>query len=145
MENICIRFAGVDQSTGALFLQFSTPENLVTIDQSTIHAFFPHQYETGDLEILTKHMAQMGCMLLQQQQEVQNLHQFTQAQIDEYSKLVGSCRTVQVDSSAPAVRSDYAGATILETINNPSGQFDQLRCVVLEILAEEGLIPGGIK
>lgn len=144
MENICIRFAGMDQNTGALFLQFSKPESVATIDQSTIHAFFPYQYDTNDTETLMQHMAHTGQMLLQQQQDIQNNHQFTQAQVDEFSKLIGACHTIEIDASVEPVKIENAGLSVLETANNPSGQLDQVRCIVLEILAEEGLIPGGI-
>ena len=144
MENICIRVAGVDQNTGALFFQFSAPENVKTIDQSTIHAFFPHQYETDDIDALMKHMAQMGHMLMQQQQEIQHDHQFTQAQVDEYSRHIGTYRTIEVDPSMQPVKMEHTGLTVLESASNPGGQLDQLRCIVLEVLAEEGLIPGGI-
>lgn len=145
MEKICIRFAGVDQNSGAIFVQFSSPEQVATIDQSTIHAFFPHQFESQEIDKLMPHISAMGRVALEQQQAVQFNHQFTQAQLDEYSQLIGTCRSVDVDASITVPQVEPPALYGLDGSANPNGQVDQICCIVLEILAEEGLIPGAIQ
>ena len=149
MENICIRFAGLDQNSGALFLQFSKPENIVAIEQTTIHAFFPYQYEvTGGIDQLVPYMASMGKMLLDQLQvNQQTQRQLSQVLVDEFSNLIGTNKTIAVEASSSVLtgKSERNSIYGLSEDNTPKVLVDEVRCIILEILAEEGLIAGSVK
>jgi hypothetical protein len=145
MENVCIRFAGIDENSGALFLQFALPENISTIDQSTIHAFFPHHYETKIIEELIPHMAAFGHSILGQQQLNQPAHRFSEQQLAEYSKLIGTSRSVEINQEALSVKQGPASQYNPDGSSNPNSHVDEFRNIVLEILAEEGLIAGSVK
>ena len=148
MENICIRFAGLDENSGALFLQFSKPEDAAIVEHATIHAFFPHQYQETSLEKLMPQMAAMGKMLLDQLQvNQQTQRQLSQVLVDEFSNLIGTNKTIAVEA-IPSVltgKSERNSIYGLSEDNTPKVLVDEVRCIILEILAEEGLIAGSVK
>lgn len=146
MQSICIKFAGIDEISGALLLQFAAPENNATIDQSTIYSFHPWQYAAENIEQLLPYMANFGYeVLLAQQQAHPPEHQFTTQQFEQYSKLIGTQRSIEIDVAAVPIKTGSDNQYNPDSLANPNSQVDQIRCIVLEILAEEGLIPGRVE
>lgn len=144
MSNIHIKFSRVDESSGAIFVQFAKDESLHMIDQQTMYAIFPNQYGSNDLEEIMPQIAKFGVQILRQQNEAKK-NQFSQEQVEEYQKYLGSIRSVNLGDE----EADSSGGKSME-YNIDSGlninsKVDEVRNIVLEILTEEGLIPGGLR
>lgn len=144
MSNIHIKFSGIDENSGVIFLQFATDETLYLIDQSTIHGFFPSQYKTYEINELLPLMAEFGHQMLSQQAVV-NENKFTQVQVDSFNQLVGTTQLVPISSYPTQDSSRPDNQYDVDSAKNPNSQVDQMRNIVLEILAEEGLIIGKVK
>ncbi|EUJ10336.1 hypothetical protein Meth11DRAFT_1150 [Methylophilaceae bacterium 11] len=143
MSAIHIKFSGLDESAGAVFLQFATDETLEQINQSTIHGFFPSQYKSQDITELLSLMAEFGQQMLSQQMAIVD-NRFTQEQLSDFNQLLGTIQRVTIDSMQPGIE-EKNNPYHLDSLKNPNSQVDQMRNIVLEILAEEGLIIGKIK
>jgi len=143
-KRIHIRFAGLDEANGLIFLQFSFTEDLATIDQSTIHGFSPNNYKVDSFDQLIPHMISLGHNFLKQQALVAD-NKFNKEQLHEYGKLIGTNITCDLDNNLSPDDPNETNLYNSDMRNNPNSQIDEVRCIVLEILAEEGLIPGGIK
>lgn len=139
-----IKFSGLDENSGVIFLQFATDETFHLIDQSTIHGFFPSQYKTYEINELLPLMAEFGHQMLSQQ-SVLNENKFTQEQIDSFNQLIGTTQTIPINSLLTQTSSGEDNSYNLDSTKNPNSQVDQMRNIVLEILAEEGLILGKVK
>ena len=144
MNTIHIRFSGLDENSGAIFLQFATDETLHLIDQNTMHGFFPSQYKTNEINELLPLMAEFGHQMLAQQ-SVQNENKFTQDQLNSFNKFIGTIQAVPINPLLTQSTSGQDNPYNLDSTKNPNSQVDQMRNIVLEILAEEGLILGKIK
>lgn len=144
MSSIYIKFSGLDENSGVIFLQFATDETLLQIDKSTIHGFFPSQYNTHDVEKLIPLMAEFGHQMLNQQAAI-NKNKFSQEQVAKFNQLMGTTQVVPINSSLSQITTAQANQYDLESSQNVNGQVDQMRNIVLEILAEEGLILGKVK
>ena len=144
MKNIHIKFSGIDENAGVIFLQFATDETLQAIDQATIHGFFPSQYHVNEIEQLLPFMAEFGHQMLTLQSVV-NQNKFSAEQTQNYNQLIGTTKTIglseNISGSATMNQNQYNP----DSIQNPNGQVDQMRNIVLEMLAEEGLILGRVK
>ena len=143
MNTIHIKFSGIDENSGVIFLQFATDETLHLIDQSTIHGFFPSQYKTHEMSELLPLMAEFGHQMLSQQ-NVLNENKFTERQIDSFNQFIGTTQTIPINSLSIQTSSDKDNSYNLDSTKNPNSQVDQMRNIVLEILAEEGLILGKV-
>jgi hypothetical protein len=141
MNNIKIKFAGMDESSGALLVQFSAPDAPQNIDDTPLYPFFPWQFESDDIEQLLPHIAAFGEGILTQQQQQQQ-HKFTPEQLAKFSPLIGTNRIAEV---TPLQQTGGAHVPYDPNSQDSSVHVDQLRCTILEILAEEGLIPGAVK
>jgi hypothetical protein len=140
MDKIKIKFAGMDENAGALLVQFSTPDAPQNIDEAPMYPFFPWQFQSDDIEKLLPHIAVFGQGILGHQQQQQQ-HKFTPEQKGKFSLLIGTDRVTEIQSVAqPNPTTPYDPNT-----QDASVQIDNLRCTILEILAEEGLIPGAVK
>lgn len=144
MNKVHIKFSGIDENSGAIFLQFATDETLHLIEQSTIHGFFPSQYKTHEINDLLPLMAEFGYQMLSQQTAI-NENKFTQDQANSFNQLIGTIQAVPVDSLPTQPSSEQGNQYNLDSTKNPNSQVDQMRNIVLEILAEEGLILGKVK
>lgn len=144
MSNIHIKFSGIDEGSGAIFLQFASENTLNLIDQSTIHGFFPSQYKTHAIDELLPLMAEFGHQMLAQQTIV-NENKFTHEQTNSFNQLIGTIQAVPLSSLPIHISSSVDGQYNLDSVKNPNSQVDQMRNIVLEILAEEGLILGKVK
>jgi len=144
LSSIYIKFSGLDENSGVIFLQFATDETLLQIDKSTIHGFFPSQYNTHDVEKLIPLMAEFGHQMLNQQAAI-NKNKFSQEQVAKFNQLMGTTQVVPINSSLSQITTAQANQYDLESSQNVNGQVDQMRNIVLEILAEEGLILGKVK
>lgn len=144
MSKVHIKFSGLDENSGAIFLQFATDETLHLIDQSTIHGFFPSQYNTHEIEELIPFMAEFGHQMLNQQAII-NQNKFSVEQMDKFNQLIGSTQAVPVNSILPQAATSQDNQYSLDSSKNPNSQIDQFRNIVLEVLAEEELIPGKVK
>lgn len=139
-----IKFSGLDENSGVIFLQFATDETLHLIDQSTIHGFFPSQYKTYEINELLPLMAEFGHQMLSQQSII-NENKFTQEQIVNFNQLIGTTQTIPINSLPTQTSLGENNSYNLDSTKNPNSQVDQMRNIVLEILAEEGLILGKVK
>lgn len=144
MNTIHIRFSGIDENSGAIFLQFATDETLHLIDQNTMHGFFPSQHKTHEISELLPLMAEFGHQMLTMQ-SVQNENKFTQDQLNSFNQFIGTIQTVPVNPLLTNTTSGQDNPYDLDSTKNPNSQVDQMRNIVLEILAEEGLIAGKVK
>lgn len=144
MSNIHIKFSQIDEYSGAIFVQFATDESLHMIDQQTMHAIFPRQYGSDDLEKIMPEIAKFGAQMLIQQNETKK-NQFSRELVDEYQKYLGSIRSVSVDSRAGDAFVTQNLEYSIDSSANVNGNVDEVRNIVLEVLAEEGLIPGGLR
>jgi transcriptional regulator of heat shock response len=144
LSNLHIKFSGLDEKSGAIFLQFASDDTLHLIDQSTIHGFFPSQYNTHEIEELIPYMAEFGSQILNQQTSISQ-NQFSQEQVIKFNQLVGITKVVPVTSAPTQVPAGQANQYDLDSNKNPNGQVDHFRNIVLEVLAEEGLILGKVK
>lgn len=143
MSNIHIKITGIDENSGVIFMQCATDETLHLIDQSTIHGFFPSQYKIYEINELIPLMAEFGHQMLSHQ-SVLNENKFTQEQVSSFNQLIGTTQTTTI-KSLPIQTSPTDNSYNLDSTKNPNGQVDQMRNIVLEILAEEGLILGKVK
>jgi hypothetical protein len=141
MQQIHIRFCSVDEQAGVIFLQFATDESLPLIEQSTMHGFFPAQHQTFDMEALLPLMAEFGRQVVMQQEAI-NQNSFTADQANQFKQLVGSTKAVPISDFTTGQSADLYNVAPIQSSNV---QIDQMRNIVLEILAEEGLIPGALK
>lgn len=144
MSNIHIKLSGLDENSGAIFLQFATDETLGLIDQSTIHGFFPSQYKTYEMNELLPLMAEFGHQILKQQSSL-NENRFSQDQVIGFSSFIGTTQLVPISSLPFQSISGQDNQYNLDSNKNPNSQVDHMRNIVLEILAEEGLILGKVK
>ena len=144
MSNIHIKFSGLDENSGAIFLQFATDETLHLIDQSTIHGFFPSQYHTHEIEELIPFMVELGHQSLTQLASI-NQNKFTQEQATKYNQLIGTIQVAPVNATATQLPMLQGNQYDLNSNMNPNSQVDHFRNIVLEVLAEEGLILGQVK
>ena len=93
-------------------------------------------------------MASMGKMLLDQLQvNQQTQRQLSQVLVDEFSNLIGTNKTIAVEASSSVLtgKSERNSIYGLSEDNTPKVLVDEVRCIILEILAEEGLIAGSVK
>ncbi|HSI44077.1 MAG TPA: hypothetical protein VK949_07005 [Methylotenera sp.] len=144
MSNIHIKFSGLDENSGAIFLQFATDETLHLIDQSTIHGFFPSQYHTHEINELIPFMVELGHQSLTQQASI-NQNKFTPEQTTKFNQLIGTIQAAPGNLAATQLPMVQGNQYDLNSGMNPNGQVDHFRNIVLEVLAEEGLIPGKVK
>lgn len=144
MSKVHIKFSGIDENSGAIFLQFATEENLDLINQSTIHGFFPSQYRTHEISELLPFMAEFGHQMLMQQAAI-NVNKFTAEQANNFNQLIGTTQAVPINSASPSNLIGLDNQYDLDSNKNPNSQVDQMRNIVLEMLAEEGLILGKVK
>lgn len=149
MSHIHIKFCQIDAISGAIFVQFATDEQLHMIDQQTMHGFFPAEHGTDDIEKLMPEIAKFGQQMLSQEAEVQQ-NQLNQTQVANFQPLIGTVRSMPIDTPS-ADAGDISGSVSggnqysIDSTANINGNVDQMRNIVLEILAEEGLIPGEVK
>ncbi|MFV1922204.1 MAG: hypothetical protein ACMZ63_06350 [Methylotenera sp.] len=149
-QNIHIKFSGIDEASGAIFLQFATDETLHMIDQQVMHGFFPSEHnKAGDIEQLLPEMARFGQQMLMQQIQTQQ-NKFNPDQVSQVQQLMGKVKTVSVEADTAA--GDMALSNVgssqqynIDSMQNANGNIDQMRNIVLEVLAEEGLIKGAVK
>lgn len=144
MENIHIRVVSIDELAGLIFLQFATDETLPMIEQSTMHGFFPAQYPKSSLDELFGYMAEFGRQILEQQVQVQQ-NKLSAEQVSVFESLLGQIKAVKVPDFQSALDAGGEGSYNPDGPSNTNGQIDQFRNLILEVLAEEGLIPGGVK
>ncbi|WP_124553704.1 hypothetical protein [Methylophilus methylotrophus] len=144
MSNIHIKFSQIDEYSGAIFVQFATDESLHMIDQQTMHAIFPRQYGSDDLEKIMPEIAKFGAQMLIQQNETQK-NQFSREQVEDYQKYLGSIRSVSLENGPAASLGMKSMEYNIDSSANINANVDEVRNIVLEILAEEGLIPGGLR
>lgn len=145
-QNIHIKFTGIDEASGAIFMQFATDETLPAIDQQVMHGFFPSNYDKDNIEDLLPEMARFGQQLLVQEIETQQ-NKFNATQVAQVQKLIGSVKSILLEGDPSAeLPVDASGNQYnIDSTQNANGNIDQMRNVVLEILAEEGLIKGAVK
>jgi hypothetical protein len=144
LSDIYIKFCSIDEISGIVFLQFANEDTLSTIDNSTIHGFFPSQYNTFEINELLPLMAEFGGQMLVQQESI-NQKKFTTEQVNSFSQLIGTMKSVPIPSMPSHMPVVDGSQYSLDSNKNPNGQVDQIRNIVLEILAEEELIPGKVK
>jgi hypothetical protein len=148
LSNIHIKFCQIDNMSGAIYLQFATDDTLHMISEQAMHAFFPSQYESDDIEKLLPEIARFGQQMLNYQKEAHK-NQFSPKQMEEYQKYLGNMRSVALDDNTELeVAGLFTSASDKQYVidaTNTNKNVDYMRNVVLEVLAEEGLIPGRVK
>jgi hypothetical protein len=118
-------------------------ENIATIEQATIHSFFPHEYKVENFEQLLPYMAQMGKMFLVPHSIGElNQHQFSELQMAEYSQFIGQNKILDWDLAELPIQEQPNNIYAHENTKTPKVTVDEMRCIILEILTEEGLIAG---
>jgi hypothetical protein len=144
LSNIHIKFSQIDEYSGAIFVQFATDDTLRMIDQQTMHAIFPKQYGSDDLEKIMPQIAKFGAQMLVQQNEAKK-NQFSKEQVEGYQKYLGSVRSISLENGEAGSLETNSIEYSIDSKANINGNVDEVRNIVLEILAEEGLIPGGLR